>query len=155
MIRSFFAILLTLIAINAQAVEKPEGFKTIDGLFAALSNLDHQAMRDGVSDDFILLEHGEVWDIEDLIAVMKPKPSKLERINYFSIINFEERENLLTINYWTKSIFKSEDGNKEAVWLESAIVKKIDGKWLVAQLHSTRLPAEKFPKDVQFEQQVL
>ncbi|WP_444931396.1 nuclear transport factor 2 family protein [Microbulbifer sp. SSSA002] len=153
MIRKFVAIALTLLAINVQAAAKPEGFKTIDGLFAALSNLDQQAMRNGVSDDFILLEHGEVWDIEDLIAVMKP--SKLKRTNYFSIISFEESDNLLTINYWTKASFESKEGNKEAVWLESAIVKKIDGQWLVTQLHSTRLPAGKSPENVEFEQQVL
>ncbi|MCO1334226.1 nuclear transport factor 2 family protein [Microbulbifer sp. OS29] len=153
MIRQFFAIALTLIAFSVQAAEKPEGFKTIDRLFAALANLDHQAMRDGVTDDFILLEHGEIWDIEILVAAMKP--SGLKRTNYFSIINFEEQKDLLTINYWTKANFASEDGNKEAVWLESAIVKKIDGIWLLAQLHSTRLPSGKSPAGVQFEQQVL
>ncbi|WP_444909170.1 nuclear transport factor 2 family protein [Microbulbifer sp. TRSA005] len=145
-----FTLMLFVLTIgNAQAQEKPEAFKTIENLLNYLSDVDHERMRDTVTESFLLLEHGEVWTIEDLIKVAKP--SDTVRTNYFSIIDFDEKPDLVTINYWNKANFAKKNESQDVYWLESAILKKVKGRWLISQLHSTRLPSGKVPENVVFK----
>ncbi|WP_444922412.1 nuclear transport factor 2 family protein [Microbulbifer sp. CnH-101-G] len=153
MARTFFIFLLLFATATSHAEKRPEAFNTIDKLFAAMSKFDHQAMRSTVTDSFILLEHGEIWTIEDLVKVVKP--SGYTRTNYFSIINYEQQGNLLTVNYWNKANFTQKNNSEEVIWLESAVLAKVDGNWLLTQMHSTRLPAGKTPNKVTFIQQKL
>ncbi|XQF91440.1 hypothetical protein ACOBV8_21265 (plasmid) [Pseudoalteromonas espejiana] len=54
---------------------------------------------------FLLLEHGEVWTIDDFVNVVKP--ADYIRTNYFSVINSRVEGNVAFINYWNKANFKS------------------------------------------------
>ncbi|BBM03146.1 nuclear transport factor 2 family protein [Microbulbifer sp. GL-2] len=146
----FALMLLILTSGNAQAQEKPEAFETIENLLNFLSDVDHKGMKSTVTESFLLLEHGEVWTIEDLVEVAKP--SETVRTNYFSIIDFDEQRDLVTVNYWNKANFASKNKSQDIYWLESAILKKIEGKWLLSQLHSTRLPSGKIPENAVFTQ---
>jgi len=146
----FALMLLILTSGNAQAQEKPEAFATIENLLNFLSEVDHEGMKGTVTESFLLLEHGEVWTIEDLIKVAKP--SETVRTNYFSIIDFDEQEDLVTVNYWNKANFASKNKSQDIYWLESAILKKVKGMWLLSQLHSTRLPSGKIPENIVFTQ---
>lgn len=146
----FALMLLVLTSGNTQAQEKPEAFETIENLLNYLSDADHEGMKGTVTESFLLLEHGEVWTIEDLIKVAKP--SDTVRTNYFSIIDFDEQKDLITVNYWNKANFASKNKNQDIYWLESAILKRVEGKWLISQLHSTRLPSGKIPENVAFTQ---
>ena len=38
-------------------------------------------------------------------------------------------------------------------WLESVVVSKVGDKWLLSQMHSTRLPQDEIPKGVTFIKQ--
>ncbi|MFA0812855.1 nuclear transport factor 2 family protein [Microbulbifer epialgicus] len=146
-----FTIMLFVLTIgNTQAQDKPEAFETVEKLLNFLSDADHENMRGTVTESFLLLEHGEVWTIEDLIKAAKP--SDTIRTNYYSIIDFDERQDLVTINYWNKANFTSKSKSQDVYWLESAILKKVEGKWLLSQLHSTRLPSGKMPENVVFSQ---
>ncbi|USD23234.1 nuclear transport factor 2 family protein [Microbulbifer variabilis] len=153
MTRTFFGLLLLFVTASCYADKRPEAFNTIDKLFAAMSNFDHQAMRNTVTDSFILLEHGEIWTIEDLVNVVKP--AGYTRTNYFSIINYEQQGELLTVNYWNKANFTQKNKSEDVIWLESAVLAKVDGNWLLRQMHSTRLPAGKTPDKVTFIKQKL
>ncbi|GAB2885205.1 nuclear transport factor 2 family protein [Microbulbifer echini] len=153
MARALITLLLLLATTSSYAEKRPEAFRTIDKLFAAMSKFDHQKMRSTVTDSFILLEHGEIWTIDDLVKVVKP--SGYTRTNYFSIINYEQQGDLLTINYWNKANFTQKGASEEVIWLESAVLAKVEGDWLLAQMHSTRLPAGKTPDKVNFIEQKL
>lgn len=126
-------------------------FTPVSDLFLAVSNVDHTQMRAAVDDSFLLLEHGEVWTINDFINVVKP--SDFIRTNYFSVINSRVVGDVAFINYWNKANIKSTQRSIDVYWLESAVVSKVDDKWLLSQMHSTRLPQDEIPKGVTFIKQ--
>jgi len=129
--------------------EKP--FKPVNDLFLAMSQVDHKKMKAEVTDDFLLLEHGEVWKIDDLIKVVKP--SEYKRTNYFSIINIRFKTDIAWINYWNKANFDNGKNSEDIVWLESAVVVKDSGVWKLEQMHSTRLDPTKVSKNIVFIRQ--
>ena len=52
-----------------------------------LSDLNTESMPDYFTDDFILLEHGEVWDNDKLKSMLQSDNMKgIERINDFEFI---------------------------------------------------------------------
>ncbi|WP_024607708.1 nuclear transport factor 2 family protein [Pseudoalteromonas sp. TAB23] len=126
-------------------------FTPVSDLFLAVSNVDHTQMRAAVDDSFLLLEHGEVWTINDFINVVKP--SDFVRTNYFSVINSRVVGDVAFINYWNKANIKNTERSIDIYWLESAVVSKVGDKWLLSQMHSTRLPQDEIPKGVTFIKQ--
>lgn len=147
-----FVFLLSLMAAShCYADEKDHVFLTINKLFTAMSNVDHQGMRGTVTDSFVLLEHGEVWSIDDLIKVVSP--SEYVRTNYFSIIKLEIKHGIAIVNYWNRANFNNKHTSEDVIWLESAILEKINGQWLLSQMHSTRLSSGTSPKNVKFIKQ--
>lgn len=126
-------------------------FSPVSDLFLAVSNFDHEKMRAAVDDSFLLLEHGEVWTIDDFINVVKP--ADYLRTNYFSVINSRVEGDVAFINYWNKANFRNTEKSADIYWLESVVVSKVGDKWLLSQMHSTRLPQGESPKGVAFIKQ--
>ncbi len=126
-------------------------FKPVNDLFLAMSNIDHDRMKAEVTEDFLLLEHGEVWTMGDLMAVVKP--SDYKRTNYFSVININHQDNMAWINYWNKANFDNQKNSEDVVWLESVVMVKKSGDWKIAQMHSTRLEPKRVPNDIDFIKQ--
>ena len=151
----FKLVLVTILSFclvfQAQAKKSGNAFKAIDKLFLAISEVNHKAMKAQVTKSFVLLEHGLVWSIDDLINEINP--TDFARDNYFSIINMKVHGNLVTVNYWNKANFNNQNHNEDIIWLESAIIEKVKGTWLISQIHSTRLQSGKEPKGVVFTKQ--
>ncbi len=153
---SFFRLsgALVLLALMSACATVPsrspagEAFSAVVEVFSAFSAADHQRMRESVTDDFVLLEHGEVWDLAFLLGVLKP--NETVRTNFFSIISQSAYRELVTVNYWTKSTFTTNGETTDRYWLESAVIKPVDGRWQVQQLHSTRLEPDVVPANVTF-----
>ena len=123
-------------------------------LFAGVSAIDHDRMRATATDDFQLLEVGEVWDMKNFTDVVKPNP--FIRRNYFDVIKTDINENFAWISYWNKAAYtkkqpktKEDEKIQEVAWLESAVMVRTKAGWKVQMLHSTRIKAEDLPKDVQ------
>lgn len=129
--------------------DKENAFKPVESLFEAMSQVDHNKMKTTVTQDFILLENGEVWSIDDLINVIEA--SEYKRTNYFSIISSQLKGNITLINYWNKANFSNGKDSEDVVWLESVVVFKQEGKWVLSQMHSTKLKTEKHPKNIDYK----
>ncbi|WOX07233.1 nuclear transport factor 2 family protein [Microbulbifer pacificus] len=132
-------------AVSAQVAP---AFEPVMALFSAMSEVDHSGMRAAVTDKFELLENGDVWGIDELIAVVTP--SEYKRESFFSLISTDVREDIALINYWNKAVFSSKKSTKNVTWLESVVVVKEDGSWRLQQMHSTRVDPEKVPDSVAF-----
>ena len=149
----FTLLILTILFIShAQAYEHGNAFKAVDKFFLAISEVNHDDMKSTVTNEFVLLEHGEVWSINDLIKVVNP--TDYVRDNYFSIINMKDYGDIVTVNYWNKANFHNPNYNEKVIWLESAVIEKVNGVWLLSQMHSTRLPPGKTPDDAKFTKQI-
>lgn len=148
-----FRILVFAFAVFSQLASANEeaAFRPVSQLFLAMSQVDHQKMKSEVVENFVLLEHGEIWKIEDLIRVVKP--SDYKRTNYFSFIDSTLHSNIAWINYWNKANFDNSKNSEDVVWLESVVVIKTQGRWKLAQMHSTRLEKKSIPKDIPFVKQ--
>lgn len=95
------------------------------------------------TEDFILLEHGEIWDIEKAKSYFNranQNPTPPKRVNRFEFIKTEvsgDRAWVAYHNYATYSMVCRED--RELQWLESATAVKTENGWRLAMLHSTRV----------------
>jgi hypothetical protein len=145
-----FIAAFILLSQNALAVEK-DAFRPVSDLFLAISEFDHEKMKIPVTDDFLLLEQGEIWKIDDLLNAVKP--STYKRTNYFSIIDAKYHGDLGWISYWNKANFDNGKKSEDVVWLESVIVIKQLGVWKLAQMHSTKLEPVNVPKNIPFVKQ--
>ena len=90
--------------------------------------------------DFLLLEVGEVWDMDRIKRELSNYDLKSrKRINDFDFIQVKIEGNTAWIAYHNTATFEK-DGEVigEMRWLESATAIKTDAGWKLDMLHSTR-----------------
>jgi ketosteroid isomerase-like protein len=122
----------------AQTTEKAEVQQVITRFFDALSVANIPLMKAEVSDDFILLENGEIWTIDTLAnKISRPKPEGYLRQNSFDFIETKIEKNRAYVYYKNKAEISSKTRNATIKWLESAILRKEKGRWRMEFMHST------------------
>ena len=95
-------------------------------------------MKAEVSDDFILLENGEIWTIDTLAnKISRPKPEGYLRQNSFDFLSTKIDKNRAYVYYKNKAEISSKTRNATIKWLESAILRKEKGRWRMEFMHST------------------
>lgn len=131
----------------AQSNSDKEQLKTLisESFDKIFSEKETDAMSDYYTKDFLLLEHGEVWDrqkITEMMEMIKNDPS--ERINTFDFVEIKVSGETAWIAYHNTAIFRKK-GSKvgEMNWLESATAVKTKDGWKLDMLHSTRKPKTK------------
>ena len=134
------------------AAEDHPAFQPVKELFAAMSKHDGKAMQEQATEDFQLLEHGEDWSMQMLVDAVQPKGDPYERKNFFKQIRARQDGNVAWISYWNKAEIRRTSGLRTVVWLESAVIVKEGDRWKVQLLHSTRVDADKYPKDIEWIQ---
>ena len=122
----------------AQTLEKAEVQQVITRFFDALSVTNIPQMKAEVSDDFILLENGEIWTIDTLAyKISRPKPEGYLRQNSFDFLTTKIEKNRAYVYYKNKAEISSKTRNATIKWLESAILRKEKGRWRMEFMHST------------------
>lgn len=122
----------------AQTLEKAEVQQVITRFFDALSIANIPQMKAEVSDDFILLENGEIWTIDTLAnKISRPKPEGYLRQNSFDFLTTKIEKNRAFVYYKNKAEISSKTRNTTIKWLESAIFRKEKGRWHMELMHST------------------
>ncbi|SES80395.1 hypothetical protein [Thalassotalea agarivorans] len=142
-----FVALLSMFSVNA----KQQEFRPVVDFFNALAKVEGYSLDTVVSDDFVLLENGELWNTAKLKEELGKSKIKSRR-NFFHIISTVKNDDMALVNYWNKAIVELEDRTVTLVWLESAVVTHSEGDWHLRQLHSTRILESKLPKDVTLEE---
>ncbi len=106
---------------------------------------DANAITKFQTDDFLLLEHGEVWN-NDTIAnwckKAKSKNSGFKRTNNFERIDARRNGNKLWLAYHNYGTFQKDTITYKRAWLESVIAVKKDSIWKLELMHSTRQPVQ-------------
>ncbi len=122
----------------AQTTQKAEVQQVITRFFDALSVANIPLMKAEVSDDFILLENGEIWTIDTLAnKISRPKPEGYLRQNSFDFLSTKTDKNRAYVYYKNKAEISSKTRNATIKWLESAILRKEKGRWRMEFMHST------------------
>jgi ketosteroid isomerase-like protein len=125
-----------------------EPFAVVQHLFAAMSAQDVPRMHSTMTDDFHLLEVGEVWNRDKLSSVIAGLDPAMVRRNWFSPIRTEIRSDTAWVSYWNRATYHTSKGRTSRAWLESAILVRDSGQWKIQMLHSTRIEGDEIPEGV-------
>jgi hypothetical protein len=147
-------LILSLMLFSTSQAFSKEPFNSVQELFAAMSAFDYSKMKTIVTDDFQLLEAGEVWNIDTLINVIKTVDKPYKRQNYFNLIKVVTYNNMIWLSYWNKAIIIKPNETSERAWLESVVLFHENDTWKLQMMHSTRVLIENIPKEVIFEEYV-
>lgn len=122
--------------------EKKIAKDLIQGAFDDLwGGVDSTKILDYHTEDFIILEQGEVWDntrIKQFMREQLAKEDRAKRINIMEYISIEKYGPSMQIAYRNFGRFYSADSlvNK-ASWMESAVAIETPVGWRLKMMHST------------------
>ncbi len=98
------------------------------------------------TDDFIILEHGEIWDndrIKQFIRGQLQWEDRPLRVNKMEYISVEKYGNSIQLAYHNfAEFFRADTLVGKGEWLESALAVKTEEGWRLKMMHSTRMPRE-------------
>lgn len=103
-------------------------------------SLDKQKYRSLLTEDYLLLENGELLDVEGDIALMPTPDSGYKRTDAFDFRSVKVHGDTAYAAYFLKSkITDKKNGTHNGEWLESAVLRRSGTGWRIALLHSTRI----------------
>ena len=113
--------------------------RAVEGYYAAYRGLDKAKYRACLTDDYVLLENGELLDADGDLAVMASPGSGYQRTDAFDFKLVETQGDVGYAVYFLTSDIKDQKGSRHREWLESMILRRSGTGWRTALLHSTRL----------------
>jgi hypothetical protein len=139
LIFSFSAVSQSSISRDAKEVEQLIQ-NSFDEIF---SGYREEKLSDFYTEDFLLLEQGEIWDmkiIRDYLAKSKSNPNPPTRTNRFEFIKTTVEGNRAWVAYHNyATISRNGQVIRELYWLESATAIRTEKGWRLDMLHSTRV----------------
>ena len=115
-----------------------QAIKEVYSIFSV--SLDKKKYRSLVTEDYLLLENGELLDIEGDIALMPAPDSGYKRTDAFDFRSVKVHGDIAYAVYFLRSkITDKKSGPRNREWLESAILRRAGKGWRMALLHSTRI----------------
>ena len=126
--------------INAEEIQIAKNL--IQGAFDDLwAGVDSSKIGDYHTDDFIILEQGEIWDNDRIKAYMRNQlanPDRAKRTNRMEYISIDKYGESIQIAYYNYAEFTRADTLVgEARWLESALAVATKDGWKLKMMHST------------------
>ena len=114
----------------------------IQGAFDDLwAGMDSTKILDYHTEDFIILENGEVWDNDRIKKFMRERlaeENRPKRINKMDYISIEKYGPSIQIAYNNKAEFYQQDTIAFlGSWLESAVAIETPEGWRLRMMHST------------------
>ena len=122
--------------------EKQIAMDLIQGAFDDLwGGVDSTKISKYHTDDFIILENGEVWDNNRIKKFMRGQlanPNRPHRKNIMNYISIEKYGPSIQIAYHNSAEFSTADSIVgTGKWLESALAVPTDQGWRLKMMHST------------------
>ena len=145
----YFLIFILIFRFAGQSEAQPtagtypsEVGQPITGFFDALAALDIEKARSFCAPNIILLENGKVWTMDSLalrMQAMKAKSADFNRINKIDFIDTKISGDIAWVSYYNQATIRLTTKTAKVKWLESVVLKKVQGKWEICLLHSTEL----------------
>lgn len=99
---------------------------------------DLEKHKSNCTDDYLLIEKGEIWDMERESEWYKKEASKVyDRKDHFTFKLVNISGNTAYAVYHLQSDFTENGNSTSKYWNESAVFKKINDQWKIALIHST------------------
>lgn len=102
--------------------------------------IDRDYYRSFMTDDYLLLENGELLDLAGDMALMDKMSADYKRTDRFDFRRIRvDGDDAYAVYFLESDIVDSKEGARHRRWLESAIFRREGGQWRAALLHSTRI----------------
>lgn len=143
------AAALTLVPVGARAASatEAESLKArVIEWYRAFGNprVDRAYYRSFMTDDYLLLEHGELLDVAGDMALLGSLSADHVRTDRFDFRHiWIEGSNAYLVYFLESDTNDSKKGPRSRRWLESAVMRRSGDQWRVAVLHSTRIDPPK------------
>lgn len=135
-------LIISLCALKVFAGDEEETVKqTIKNYYYLyFVKMDKSAYRSILTEDYLLLENGELFDAEGDIAAMPDPKSGYERTDTFDFRSVKIEGDIAYTVYFLKADIRDKvNGAIHKEWLESTILHRSGDGWKIALLHSTRI----------------
>ena len=109
--------------------------------YETLSNVDIEGHKSNVTNDYILIEDGNIWDLKDEIEYLF-KPTNIKRKNEFEFLNIDINPKQGVAIYKLTSTFDDNGQISTKKWSESVVCEKINGDWKISLIHSSPIRGE-------------
>lgn len=148
----FILSLIFQIKALAQNSTKPNDAQEIqqliqDSFDSLFSGYRAELLDSFYTPDFLLLEQGEVWDMDFIKTYLEDQsknPNLVTRTNRFEFIKTEVFGERAWVAYHNWATFTKEGtAPREVYWLESASAVRTSEGWRLELLHSTRVENKK------------
>ncbi len=143
-----FSSFLTGQSTSVTSEEEKEIKKLVQGIFDDVwGGLDSTKILDYHTEDFIILENGELWNNSDVKNYVRNSLNQTiihKRENSFDFISMEKQGTSIWAayhNYASFSVVGKETG--KGYWLESIVAIPTDQGWRLRMMHSTRATVKK------------
>lgn len=110
-----------------------------------LTDLKSEKIADYYTDDFILIENGEIWNTDSVLNYLEkarlrtPKPTRENRFDFFKM---EILEDVAWVSYHNYATFTTQNSAPRVIhWLETIIAVRTEKGWRIKLLHNS--PGEK------------
>ena len=114
--------------------------QSITKFFDALATLDTNVMKQYCTTDFLLLEDGEVWNLDTLANKLRPfRAMSFSRTNHLNFIRTQVKGTTAWVAYHNAADMVINGQKMNVQWLESAVLVKVGNEWRIQLLHSTPL----------------
>lgn len=118
----------------------------VDSFQDLFSDLKAEKLHEYYTEDFLLLENGQVWDMDVITRYLEQAQGQDQipkRINTFDWIKIEIMGDQAWLAYHNHAEFRVDDEMKgEMNWLESATAIRTPNGWKLQMLHSTVVKRE-------------
>lgn len=133
--------ILTLLCQEAFAQKEEKAIEAaVVGFFNGLSLLNTDTLKYYATNDFQLLEDGEVWNMDTLISKMQPmKGRNITRVNQFNFVKHSFNGKTAWASYYNTAEFAMGENRQKVQWLESVVLENSSGRWKIQMMHSTKL----------------
>jgi ketosteroid isomerase-like protein len=111
--------------------------RVFQSYFDGISKFDYQAMRQACSSDYVLLEDGIVWTIDDHINFLKPFQGKATITYSFSDVKRTIDGSVAWRTHRNVADATMDGKPVHFEWIESVVFHRQNGEWKLALLHST------------------
>ncbi|WP_037320768.1 nuclear transport factor 2 family protein [Salegentibacter sp. Hel_I_6] len=145
--KKIFQVLIMFLAVNALGqksgkTDEDQIKDLITNSFQEIfSDLDQKALDVYCTQDFLLLETGEVWNMDKMKGYVKrasEEKTEVKRINSFDFIEIKINGKMAWVAYRNKAEFMLRgEVLREINWLESATAILTEEGWKLQLLHST------------------
>lgn len=137
----FFFLAFSSLPIQAQkSDEKEKVNQVLTRFFDGISALDIKLMKQYVTNDFLLLEAGDVWNMDTVAVYLnQSKTGSFSRTNHLNFIRTEITGNTAWVAYNNAADMNINGQKRNVQWLESAVLVKDGKEWKIQLLHSTPL----------------